>query len=385
MKLLYFDCSSGICGNMTLGALTEIVGDENYLIEELKKLNVDGYKIEIEGLTKDFKWADKIPIYSIFLIDKDPEYAGYKNSEIKTTNPMLQVLSPVLEMWRKIEWNKRDKNAHRIPEGVRAIFDMHIILEQIYKGASFCKLICPKTLQEIGKGAFKEEYYLTDIELQEGLQEIGESAFESCINLGVENPLILPKSLRKIGNKAFYLSRTKVFLNDGLEEIGDEAFCRANIAFSGDYIGKRLTRPIIPYNFYYYILPSTLKNVGKDIAYGSKEIFSTFVLRNYKGQQIPHEIWELWKDWECNIFFAEGDGTEIVARFYFKYLDEYFQLIEDDKNFALRFLYEREIREKAQTDPKIARIWREYLKRRDGDENEQMENTKNVREQDGER
>lgn len=47
MKILYFDCSSGICGNMTLGALTEIIGDDNYLVEELKKLNVDGYKIEV--------------------------------------------------------------------------------------------------------------------------------------------------------------------------------------------------------------------------------------------------------------------------------------------------------------------------------------------------
>ena len=28
MKTLYFDCSSGISGNMTLGALLEIVGDE---------------------------------------------------------------------------------------------------------------------------------------------------------------------------------------------------------------------------------------------------------------------------------------------------------------------------------------------------------------------
>lgn len=28
---------------MTLGALTEIIGDEKYLINELKKLNVDGY------------------------------------------------------------------------------------------------------------------------------------------------------------------------------------------------------------------------------------------------------------------------------------------------------------------------------------------------------
>ena len=53
MKALYFDCSSGISGNMTLGALTEIIGNENYLINELKKLNVDGYKIEISKKVKN--------------------------------------------------------------------------------------------------------------------------------------------------------------------------------------------------------------------------------------------------------------------------------------------------------------------------------------------
>ena len=53
MKTLYFDCSSGISGNMVLGALTEIIGDENYLLNELKKLNVDGYKIEISKKVKN--------------------------------------------------------------------------------------------------------------------------------------------------------------------------------------------------------------------------------------------------------------------------------------------------------------------------------------------
>lgn len=53
MKTLYFDCSSGISGNMTLGALLEIVGDDNSLLEELKKLNVDGYRIEISNKVKN--------------------------------------------------------------------------------------------------------------------------------------------------------------------------------------------------------------------------------------------------------------------------------------------------------------------------------------------
>ena len=53
MKTLYFDCSSGISGNMTLGALTEIIGDENYLLNELKKLNVNGYHVEISKKVKN--------------------------------------------------------------------------------------------------------------------------------------------------------------------------------------------------------------------------------------------------------------------------------------------------------------------------------------------
>ncbi len=53
MKTLYFDCNSGISGNMVLGALIEILGDENYLLKELKKLNIDGYKIEISKKIKN--------------------------------------------------------------------------------------------------------------------------------------------------------------------------------------------------------------------------------------------------------------------------------------------------------------------------------------------
>lgn len=53
MKTLYFDCSSGISGNMTLGALLEIVGDNDYLISELKKLNIDEYEINISKKIKN--------------------------------------------------------------------------------------------------------------------------------------------------------------------------------------------------------------------------------------------------------------------------------------------------------------------------------------------
>ena len=47
MKILYYDCFSGISGDMNLGALLDLGIDEKYLIEELSKLNLLGYEIKV--------------------------------------------------------------------------------------------------------------------------------------------------------------------------------------------------------------------------------------------------------------------------------------------------------------------------------------------------
>lgn len=52
------------------GSLTEIIGDEKYLIEELKKLNVDGYKVEI--LKKDSYGINGT--YVNVIVDGEDEY-----------------------------------------------------------------------------------------------------------------------------------------------------------------------------------------------------------------------------------------------------------------------------------------------------------------------
>lgn len=53
MKTLYFDCSSGISGNMVLGALLEIIEDKEYFFKEIKKLNIDGYEINVSKKVKN--------------------------------------------------------------------------------------------------------------------------------------------------------------------------------------------------------------------------------------------------------------------------------------------------------------------------------------------
>ena len=53
MRTLYFDCFSGISGDMTVGALLDIGADEKILLEGLRQLKVDGYQIKIEKKLKN--------------------------------------------------------------------------------------------------------------------------------------------------------------------------------------------------------------------------------------------------------------------------------------------------------------------------------------------
>jgi pyridinium-3,5-bisthiocarboxylic acid mononucleotide nickel chelatase len=62
MKIAYFDCFSGISGDMILGALVDAGLDVNYLEKELKKLNIDDYKIESKEVMKSNIRATKVDV-----------------------------------------------------------------------------------------------------------------------------------------------------------------------------------------------------------------------------------------------------------------------------------------------------------------------------------
>ncbi len=52
MKILYFDCTAGISGDMSLGALIDLGVNPSYLQEELSKLNVKGYELVVKTIIK---------------------------------------------------------------------------------------------------------------------------------------------------------------------------------------------------------------------------------------------------------------------------------------------------------------------------------------------
>ncbi|MCL1934746.1 MAG: nickel pincer cofactor biosynthesis protein LarC [Candidatus Azobacteroides sp.] len=64
MKTLYFDCFSGISGDMTLAALVDLGVDKDLLIHELQKLNLPGWSIEFSEVAKHGIRAKRIEVVS---------------------------------------------------------------------------------------------------------------------------------------------------------------------------------------------------------------------------------------------------------------------------------------------------------------------------------
>jgi pyridinium-3,5-bisthiocarboxylic acid mononucleotide nickel chelatase len=62
MKTLYFDCFSGISGDMTIGALLDLGLDLEYLKTELRKLPVEGYELKASRVTRSNLSAIKFDV-----------------------------------------------------------------------------------------------------------------------------------------------------------------------------------------------------------------------------------------------------------------------------------------------------------------------------------
>ena len=84
----------------------------------------------------------------------------------------------------------------------------------------------PPSVKVIDEGAFRNFSQLTNVELHEGLEEIGKGAFFECMSL---QAIVIPLSVKVIDEGAFrnFSQLMNVELPEGLEEIGKGAFLNA--------------------------------------------------------------------------------------------------------------------------------------------------------------
>ena len=65
MKILQYDCFSGISGDMNLGAMIDLGVDKDYLISQLKKLGIDGWDITVEKDQRHGITGTKVTVHDL--------------------------------------------------------------------------------------------------------------------------------------------------------------------------------------------------------------------------------------------------------------------------------------------------------------------------------
>jgi pyridinium-3,5-bisthiocarboxylic acid mononucleotide nickel chelatase len=131
MKILYYDCFSGISGDMNLGAMLDLGVDIVYLKKELSKLNLDQFfEFEVLKSSKNEIFGEKV---NIKLTKEDKTHRHLKDikniinkSELseKTKKISLKIFENLAESEAKVHGTTKDKIHFHETGSIDAIIDI---------------------------------------------------------------------------------------------------------------------------------------------------------------------------------------------------------------------------------------------------------------------
>ncbi|MDT8400440.1 MAG: LarC family nickel insertion protein, partial [Bacteroidales bacterium] len=111
MNTLYYECFSGISGDMNLGAMIDLGVDKDYLIGELRKLEIPGWEMRVE---KDQRHGIRGTKVSVVLTEEEKHrhLADIENI-IEKSSLSTAVKTVALEIFRKVA--EAEAKVHDIP------------------------------------------------------------------------------------------------------------------------------------------------------------------------------------------------------------------------------------------------------------------------------
>lgn len=224
-------------------------------------------------------------------VEEIDENASFENCKVKFDNGFDKITKNLTKGLKKIA-------SVTIPENVKSIENeafknfknlkeltlkngVENIGEGAFEGTQISSISIPSSIKEIKAKTFKDCWYLKKIDFSNGIEKIGKNAFEGA---GVTT-IIFPNSLKDVYANAFYYcdNLKELTLNDGLDSIGSEAFLGTKI--SSVTIPSSVTR-----------LSWDIFNKDCKIAlYGFEKINRniTGVFQNQKSITIPNSVKEI--------------------------------------------------------------------------------------------
>ena len=110
--IAYFDCFSGIAGDMILGALIDLGVEKKYLTNELRKLSLTGYDLEIKTVERNHIAATD---FNVMLKEKQHHHRHLSDIKEILTRSTLPPTVKKLSLNIFTNLAKAEAHVHRIP------------------------------------------------------------------------------------------------------------------------------------------------------------------------------------------------------------------------------------------------------------------------------
>lgn len=176
-------------------------------------------------------------------------------------------------------------------DGITKIPDNSFNMAYLNHISEIKNVIIPSSVKVIGEKAFYDINTPITVVIPEGVEEIEDQAFAHCAT-----SISLPKSLKKIGEEAFYYNQEeKIEIPEGIEEIGENAFVQG---YNEDDIKLKEL-----------ILPSTLKELNSD-SFSLKKLQKLTFKGSISFLCSIMDAWRLYLNSDCHIFYKNDDVTD---------------------------------------------------------------------------